>query len=77
MLNPPTLSRTTFCFGPIKGISDDMAYKVAKVMHTQEKQLKEGGPLWRSFSSDKRLIKDQGHPYHPGAVKYYKEAGLM
>jgi len=60
-----------------KGMSDEMVYKVAKVMHTQEKQLKEGGPLWRSFQANKRLAKDQGHPYHPGAVKYYKEAGLM
>lgn len=60
-----------------KGLSDEMVYKVAKVMHTQEKQLKEGGPLWRSFQANKRLAKAQGHPYHPGAVKYYKEAGLM
>jgi TRAP transporter TAXI family solute receptor len=60
-----------------KGLSDEMAYKVAKVMHTQEKQLKEGGPLWRSFQANKRLAKDQGHPHHPGAVKYYKEAGLL
>lgn len=59
------------------GIPDEMAYKVAKVMHTQEKQLKEGGPLWRSYEANKRLAKEQGHPYHPGAVKYYKEAGLM
>ena len=60
-----------------KGLSDEMAYKVAKVMHTQEKQLKEGGPLWRSFQANKRLAKDQGYPHHPGAVKYYKEAGLL
>lgn len=59
-----------------KGLSNDIVYKVTKVMHTQEKQLKQGGPLWRSFRADKRLAKPQGHPYHPGAVKYYKEAGL-
>lgn len=59
-----------------KGLSDEVAYKVAKVMHTQEKQLKEGGPLWRSYKVDARLQKDQGHPYHPGAIKYYKEVGL-
>ena len=60
-----------------KGLSDEIVYKVTKVMHTQEKQLKEGGPLWRSFEANKRLSKEQGHPYHPGAVKYFKEAGLM
>ncbi|MGB0629157.1 MAG: TAXI family TRAP transporter solute-binding subunit [Alphaproteobacteria bacterium] len=60
-----------------KGLSDEIVYKVTKVMHTQEKQLKEGGPLWRSYQANKRLAKEQGHPYHPGAVKYFKEAGLM
>jgi TRAP transporter TAXI family solute receptor len=60
-----------------KGLSNDIVYKVTKVMHTQEKQLKEGGPLWRSYEANKRLAKEQGHAYHPGAVKYFKEAGLM
>ena len=57
-------------------VSDELVYKVAKVMHTQAKQLKEGGPLWRSYEAGKRMSKPQGHSYHPGAVKYYKEAGL-
>ncbi len=59
-----------------KNLSDDVVYKVTKVMHTQEAQLKEGGPLWRSYEANERLAKPQGHPYHPGAVKYYKEVGL-
>ena len=57
-------------------VSDDVVYKVTKVMHTQEKQLKEGGPLWKSYRAAKRMSKPQGHPYHPGAIKYYKEAGI-
>ncbi len=59
-----------------KGLSDEIAYKVAKVMHTQEKQLKAGGPLWRSYAANEQLTKDQGFPYHPGAIKYYKEVRL-
>ena len=57
-------------------MSDDVAYKVAKVMHTKEKQLKAGGPLWRSYQANARLQKDHGYAYHPGAIKYYKEVGL-
>ncbi len=57
-------------------VSDDVAYAVTKVMHTQAAQLKEGGPLWRTYEANRRLSKPQGHPYHPGAVKYYKEAGI-
>ena len=59
-----------------KGMSDDVVYKVTKVMHTQAGQLMEGGPLWRSYQANKRLAKPQGHAYHPASVKYYKEAGL-
>ncbi len=61
-----------------KGMSDDVVYKVTKVMHTQGKQLKEGGPLWKSYETGARLAKDFGAdlPYHPAAIKYYKEAGL-
>jgi TRAP transporter TAXI family solute receptor len=62
-----------------KKMSDEVVYKVAKVMHTQEKQLKAGGPLWRSFEANKRLAKSYGSdvPYHPAAVKYYKEVGIL
>ena len=56
--------------------SNEMIYKVTKVMHEQVKQLKEGGPLWRSYEANGRMAKPQGFPYHPGAEKYYKEAGL-
>lgn len=59
-----------------KKLSNDVAYKVAKVMHKQEAQLKAGGPLWKSYKANTRLAKNQGMLYHPGAVKYYKEAGL-
>lgn len=57
-------------------MSAETVYKIAKVMHTQSKQLKQGGPLWRSYEANARLQKDQGFPYHPGAIKYYKEVGL-
>lgn len=59
-----------------KGLSDKTAYTVAKIMHTQTAQLKDGGPLWKSYEGNSRLAKDQKMAYHPGAIKYYKEAGL-
>jgi TRAP transporter TAXI family solute receptor len=58
-----------------KGVSDDVVYKVTKAMHGHEKDLKALSPLWTSFFP-KNMAKDQGLPYHPGAVKLYKEAGL-
>lgn len=76
VVEPTVFVTYDFLLWTHKGVSDDTVYKVAKVMHTQEAQLKEGGPLWRSFSADKRLAKQHGYPYHPASVKYYKEVGL-
>jgi TRAP transporter TAXI family solute receptor len=58
-----------------KGVSDDVVYKVTKAMYEHEKDLKTLSPLWTSFFS-KNMAKDQGLPYHPGAIKLYKEVGL-
>ena len=62
-----------------KNMSDEIVYKTTKVMHTQGKQLKDGGPLWRSYQTNARLAKSQGSdvPYHPAALKYYKEVGIL
>ena len=76
VVEPTVFVTYDFLIWTHKGMSDDVVYKVAKVMHTQVKQLKEGGPLWRSYSADKRLAKQHGYPYHPAAVKYYKEVKL-
>lgn len=73
---PVTLVTYDFLLFGHKGLSSDVVYKVAKVMHLQTSQLKDGGPLWKSYKGTANLAKDQGLPYHPGAVKYFKEAGL-
>lgn len=76
VLSPTTFITYDYLLWTHKGLSNDIAYKVAKVMHTQAKDLKGGGALWKSYEANKRLAKQQGVPYHPGAIKYYKEAGL-
>ena len=58
-----------------KGVKDDVVYKVTKAMYEHEKELHAISPLWRSHSS-KNMAKDQGFPYHPGAIKFYKEVGI-
>jgi hypothetical protein len=73
---PTTFITYDYMLWTHKKLSDQTAYTVAKVMHQQTKQLKGGGPLWKSYEGNSRLAKDQGMAYHPGAVKYYKEAGL-
>ena len=73
---PTTFITYDYMLWTHKKLSNDVAYTVAKVMHKQSTQLKGGGPLWNSYEANSRLAKDQGMAYHPGAVKYYKEAGL-
>jgi uncharacterized protein len=58
-----------------KDVPADVVYKVTKAMYENEKELKTLSPLWASHFS-KNMAKDQGLPYHPGAIKLYKEAGL-
>ncbi len=76
IVEPTNLITYDYMLWTNKGVSDDVVYKVAKVMHTQIDQLKAGGPLWRSYRNDDNMCKDHGTPYHPGALKYYKEVGL-
>ncbi|MGA0314531.1 MAG: TAXI family TRAP transporter solute-binding subunit [Alphaproteobacteria bacterium] len=59
-----------------KAVSSDDAYKVAKVLHTKWKDLQKAyGPL-RGVGQNKIAPPTVSHPYHPGAIKYYKEAGI-
>ena len=59
-----------------KDVSSDIVYRVTKAMHENEKELKGLGALWRTHSS-KTMNKNKGMEYHSGAIKYYKEVGLM
>ena len=58
-----------------KDVSSDLVGRVAKAMYENEKELHAASPLWRSHRS-KTMAKDQGEPYHPGAVSFYKKAGI-
>lgn len=57
-----------------KHVPDDIAYKVTKTMHQQPKALGKGFGALRGFRADK-MNEKHPVPYHPGAVKFYKEVG--
>ncbi|MEC7490775.1 MAG: TAXI family TRAP transporter solute-binding subunit [Pseudomonadota bacterium] len=58
-------------------VSDAVAYKSAKALHQNKKSLIAAHGVFRGFKP--KLIAKQGLgvDYHPGAIKYYKEAGLL
>jgi TRAP-type uncharacterized transport system substrate-binding protein len=58
-------------------VSNAVAYKSAKALHQNKKALVAAHGVFRGFKP--KLIAKQGLgvEYHPGAIKYYKEAGLL
>lgn len=59
-----------------KRVSEEDAYTLAKALHEKWKDLQKDYAPLRSVAQDEIAPANAPHPYHPGAVKYYKEAGL-
>ena len=58
-------------------VSDDLVYAVVKAVFENLDDFKKQHPAF-GFLEKKNMIKDGlSAPLHPGAIKYYKEAGLM
>ncbi|SDW74746.1 TAXI family TRAP transporter solute-binding subunit [Roseicitreum antarcticum] len=57
-------------------VADEVVYAVVQAMAEAEAALKASGPLWASYTTD-MMATDHGMPYHPGAVSYYQEHGMM
>lgn len=55
-------------------MSEDVAYKVIKTLHDSYEELRKITPIMDRFNPA-RMTTDIGVPYHPGAIRYYKEIG--
>lgn len=55
-------------------MSDDMAYKITKMLHESRDDLVKATPALNRFDP-KHMAEDIGVPFHPGAVKFLTEAG--
>lgn len=58
-------------------VPDDVVYKVIKTMAANKKNLVKSHGAFNGFHADKMFYKNTIVPYHPGAVKAYKEMGIM
>lgn len=56
-------------------VSDEAAYKTARVLHDHQDKLV---GIAKTFAEYKPadLSKDRGLPFHPGAIKFYREKGM-
>lgn len=61
-----------------KSVPDDVAYEVTKTVIENMDKLAEEFPAWKAFKlEDAAKPENNGIPLHPGAVRYYKEIGLL
>jgi hypothetical protein len=58
-------------------VSDDTVYRVAKALHDNKQDLLGTFPPFGLFQPQGMAKPLQGVELHPGAMKYYKEAGLL
>lgn len=59
-----------------KHVDPGIVFKVAKALYDHADELRSGGVHWRRY--DRKLIaKDLGVTHHPGAIQFFKSAGLM
>ena len=61
-----------------KSLSDEAAYKITKAVIENMDKLSAEFPAWKAFVREKAASPEKnGIPLHPGAVRYYKEIGLL
>ena len=77
MIAPATVAAYDYSMWTSKPVSSEVVYKVVKAMHENTNQLKSASTHWKLFRKSYLAKKQQGLNYHPGAVKYYREKGLM
>ncbi|MCW5773935.1 MAG: TAXI family TRAP transporter solute-binding subunit, partial [Rhodospirillaceae bacterium] len=73
----PTIVQSVFLLAGAH-VSDEAVYKYVKaVAEAEDKVHKIGGSLKTAFSVAKMATNPANLPVHPGALRYYKEKGLM
>ena len=58
-------------------VPEDVIYNVVKAVFENFDQFKKLHPAFRVLKKEEMIKDGLSAPLHPGAVKYYKEAGLM
>lgn len=56
-------------------VDEDLVYNLTKLMYENRTQVAEKHPAGKAINP-KNAIRDTGTPFHSGAIKFYKEAGV-
>ena len=57
------------------GVDEDLVYNLTKLMYENRDQVAEKHPAGKAINP-KNAVRDTGTPFHPGAIRFYKEAGI-
>jgi len=71
----PIVSYSTLLVGD-QALSDDDAYTLAKTLYDNWVEMQGNIGQLRSVPQDKLALPTSSIPYHPGAVRFYKEIGI-
>ena len=56
-------------------LDEETVYQFTKVLYEQRAEVVKIHPAGRAINP-RNVVKDTGTPFHPGAIRYYKEAGI-
>jgi TRAP transporter TAXI family solute receptor len=60
-----------------KGAKDDVVYRMAKIIHENQKKLGDVFAPFKAFNPKEDMVGDTApSAYHPAAIKFYKELGF-
>lgn len=76
-VDKPVLVQTfDFIIGVGTHVPDDVVYEFVKTMHANKKDLAAGHPGFNRFNPAEAGKFQPTLPHHPGAIKFFKEAGI-
>jgi len=59
-----------------KNFSEDAVYQILKATFRNQKELVSIHPVFKEWTAKGSVSPDVAIPFHPGAIRYYKEVGL-
>ena len=57
-------------------MSEDDVYELARIAHQNWDDMQQAVPALRGTPADNMVPEEISHPFHPGAIRYFREAGL-